>query len=150
MHDSGDGAKRHIATTRNHPFIVLFEQQCPDEADDGSRGCEDADDIGAPIDLAIEALNRTRRMQLRPMFLEEAHAGEPLANQIILGSVNYPDGWGHAGGGNKANRKFGVNIYLLTSSTPCRHGACQRSTFAGWHTGDRHGCGRLTCESFDL
>jgi hypothetical protein len=40
------------------PFVVLFEQQGPDETDDGFIVGEDANDLGAPLDLAVEALDR--------------------------------------------------------------------------------------------
>jgi hypothetical protein len=37
------------------PFIVLLEQNSTDEADDGGFAGEDADDLCAALDLAVEA-----------------------------------------------------------------------------------------------
>ena len=42
------------------PFVVLLEQDGADEADDGLFVREDADDVGAALDLAVEALERVR------------------------------------------------------------------------------------------
>lgn len=53
----GDGLKGQISGALGSPLVVLFEQQCADEADDGVIVGEDADDLGAPLDLAIEALD---------------------------------------------------------------------------------------------
>jgi hypothetical protein len=39
----------------NGPFIILFEQQSPDQADDSVLVGEDADHVAAPLDLAVEA-----------------------------------------------------------------------------------------------
>jgi hypothetical protein len=38
------------------PFVVLFSQEGAREADDRAAVGEDADDVGAPADLAVEAL----------------------------------------------------------------------------------------------
>ena len=37
------------------PFIGLFGEDSPDEADDGGPGGEDADGVGAAANLAVEA-----------------------------------------------------------------------------------------------
>ena len=39
------------------PFVVLFGQRRADEADDGGPVGEDADDVGAAADLAVESLD---------------------------------------------------------------------------------------------
>src|SRR4051812_7180655 len=53
-----DRFQRHIAGALDCPFIILLEQDRTDEANDCVLVGEDADDIGAPLDLAIEALDR--------------------------------------------------------------------------------------------
>ena len=50
-----DGFQAHVAGSLDCPLIVLFKQQCPDEADNGSLVWEDADDLAAALDLAIES-----------------------------------------------------------------------------------------------
>ncbi len=35
------------------PFVVLFGEDCDDEADEGGPVGEDADDVGAAADLAV-------------------------------------------------------------------------------------------------
>jgi len=47
-----------VAAALHRLFIVLFEQQCADEARDRLLVGEDADHISAPLDLAVEALER--------------------------------------------------------------------------------------------
>ena len=44
---------------------------------------KDADDVGAPLDLAIEALDGVRAVKLGPMLLWEGHVGE----HVRLGGV---------------------------------------------------------------
>ena len=45
--------------------IVLFEQDGADKAGDGGLVGEDADDLGAALDLAIETLDRVGRVAIR-------------------------------------------------------------------------------------
>ena len=64
-----DGFQRHVSCTLDGPFVVLFEQERADQADDGFVVGEDSDNLGAPLDLAAQALDRVRRVQLGPVFL---------------------------------------------------------------------------------
>jgi formate dehydrogenase len=41
-----------------------------------------------------------------------------ITEDVAPGSVNYPHGWGHRGGWNRANSLPGANINLLASSDP--------------------------------
>ena len=49
-----DRFQAHVAAALNRPLIVLFEQQRADEPGDRILIGEDADDVGTPLDLAIE------------------------------------------------------------------------------------------------
>ena len=40
------------------PFVILLQEYGADESGDGLVVGEDADDVGAPLDLAVEALDR--------------------------------------------------------------------------------------------
>ena len=44
-----DAFQRHVAGAVDGPLVVLFEQDCADEADDGVVVGEDADHIGSPL-----------------------------------------------------------------------------------------------------
>ena len=55
---SRDALKGHVAASLDRPFIILFQQDGADEACNRFFIGEDADDVGAPLDLAIEALDR--------------------------------------------------------------------------------------------
>ena len=61
------GFQGHVAGALDGPFIVLFQEDSPDEADDGLVVGEDADDRGAPLDLVVQALDRVGRVQLGPV-----------------------------------------------------------------------------------
>jgi len=50
-----DGFQRHVSGTLDCPFVLL-EQEGADEPDHGVVVGEDADDIGAAFDLAIEPI----------------------------------------------------------------------------------------------
>jgi len=54
------------------PLVVLLEEDGADEAGDGCLVGEDADDLGAALDLAVEPLERVRRVELLPVLLGEA------------------------------------------------------------------------------
>ena len=56
-----DGFQGHVAGALDGPFIVLFQKDSPDEADDGLVVGEDADDLGAALDLTVDALDRVGR-----------------------------------------------------------------------------------------
>ena len=57
---------------------------CADEPCDCVFVGEDADDVGASFDLAVEAFERVGRMQLLAVLPEEAHVGE----DVVLGLVH--------------------------------------------------------------
>jgi len=51
-----DIIQARVAGALDGPFVVLFEEQGADEANGGSLVGEDADDVLASLDLAIETL----------------------------------------------------------------------------------------------
>ncbi len=52
---SGERLQRHEAAALHGPFVVLLQEDSADEAFDGVFVGEDADDLGAALDLAVEA-----------------------------------------------------------------------------------------------
>ena len=52
----GDGFQRHVAAALNGPFIVPFEEDGTDEADDRFVVGEDADDVGAASELCSKSV----------------------------------------------------------------------------------------------
>lgn len=44
---------------------------------------EDANDVGAPLDLAVDALDRIGRVQLGAILRREGHAGEDIGLGLI-------------------------------------------------------------------
>ena len=65
----------------DEPFVVLLDQEHAGEPDQRGVVGEDADDVGAAADLAVDALERVRGAQLAPVLGREAVEGE----QVLLG-----------------------------------------------------------------
>ena len=65
-----------MAGALDGPFVVLLHQDRADEADDGVIVREDADDVGAALDLAVEPLDGIGRTDLVPVLLGKVHEGE--------------------------------------------------------------------------
>ena len=63
-----DGFQAHVACALHGPFIILFEQQGADETNDGSLVGEDADNVAATLDLAVEAFERVGAVYLGAML----------------------------------------------------------------------------------
>src|SRR5687767_3877572 len=53
-----------VASSLDGPLVVLLEQDGADETDDGGVVGEDADDVGAPLDLADRPFDGIGGMQL--------------------------------------------------------------------------------------
>jgi hypothetical protein len=66
-----DGFQAHVTDTLNSPLIVLFKQQRADQADDGGFVGEDADDVAAALDLAVEPFERVGAVYLAAMLWRE-------------------------------------------------------------------------------
>ena len=64
MAQGSDGFQGHVASAVNGPFVVLLKQDSTGETSDGGLVGEDADDVGAAPDLAVEALQRVGRREL--------------------------------------------------------------------------------------
>ena len=64
--DERDRLGREVAAA-DEPLVVLFDAEHPGEADQRAVVGEDADDVGAPADLFVEALERVGRAQLAPV-----------------------------------------------------------------------------------
>jgi len=69
--DGGDGFQRHV-TTSDRPFVVLLQHQRSDKTSDGGLIRKDTYDIGAALDLFVEALKRIGRMDLPLVGLRES------------------------------------------------------------------------------
>ena len=72
-----------LATRGRSIHVVLLEQDRPDQAGDRGLVGEDADHLGAALDLAVDALQRIGRVDLGPVLLGEAHVGE----HVLLGFI---------------------------------------------------------------
>ena len=65
----------------DEPLVALFDEQHAGEADQRLVVGEDADDVGAAADLAVDALERVCGAQLAPVLAREGVEAE----QILLG-----------------------------------------------------------------
>src|SRR4051812_48009260 len=64
-----DRFQAHVSAALNRPFVILFKKQRPDKPNDGVLVWEDADHVGAALDLAVEPLERINGVKLRPVIL---------------------------------------------------------------------------------
>jgi len=81
--ERGDGFQCHIAGALDGPFVVLLQQNGSHQAEDGLFIGEDADDIGASFDLAIEAFQAAGGMQLGPVRGGEDHVGQHIGLGLV-------------------------------------------------------------------
>jgi hypothetical protein len=58
--------------------VVLLDAEHPGQADQALVVGEDPDDVGAPADLAVEALERVRGPQLAPVASGERVEGQDV------------------------------------------------------------------------
>ena len=65
--DWGDAFQRHVAGALDRPLIILLKEDGADEALDRVLVWEDADDIGATFNFAVDALQRIGRVQFGPV-----------------------------------------------------------------------------------
>ena len=78
----------HVPAAQNRPFIVLFEQQCPDQPSNRIFIGEDAAHVGASLDFPVGGVE-----QLAPF------AGALVGEQWIatgdepLRTLDSPNGW---------------------------------------------------------
>jgi hypothetical protein len=80
----GQGVRAEIAAGFG-PFVVLFGEDGPDEADDALAVGEDSDDVGAAADLAVEAFGGVVGLDLPPDLFREH--GE--AEHLVSGGLEY-------------------------------------------------------------
>jgi len=81
--DGGDGLKGHVAGALDGPFVVLLEQDRADQPGNGGLVGEDADDLGAPLDLAVQPLERVRGLKLRAALRWKGRLGEHVRLRLV-------------------------------------------------------------------
>ena len=77
--DRGDGLKGHVAGALDGPLVVLLEEDGADQSGDCGLVGEDADDLGAPLDFAVEALDGIGAVKLGSMLLWKGHVRQHIA-----------------------------------------------------------------------
>ena len=115
--------------------VVLLDAQHPGEADQALIVGEDPDDVGAPADLAVEALERVGRSELAPMRGWERVEGQDVwlgvlehASDLGQPAVEVRDGLRQpiAGFGERVGVKIGR---ISAASRPCwSRRACPRQS----------------------
>jgi hypothetical protein len=78
-----DGFQGHLAGPLHSRLVVLLEQDRSDDASAGSLAGQEADHLGAPLDLTGNALDRIGRVELGPVLL----GGSSYRPALPLGSV---------------------------------------------------------------
>jgi hypothetical protein len=91
--DGADAFQGHVAGALGGPFVGLLQQQGADKPDDRGLVREYANNIRPALDLAIEALDGIRAVQLGPVRGRECHIGQ----DILLGGVHQGGQFRHFG-----------------------------------------------------
>ena len=63
--------------------VVLFDAEHPGQADEALVVGEDANDVGAPADLLVEALERVGGAQLAPVRAREGVEGQEVGLGVL-------------------------------------------------------------------
>ncbi len=94
------------AGAADEPLVVGFDGEHRDQAKDRGVVGEDADDIGAPADLAVEALQRVGASELGPVLGRTCEEGQDIvfgfleqAGDLWQAGSQLSDGGGQAGAG---------------------------------------------------
>ena len=88
-----DGFQAHVARALHGPLIVLFEQQGTDESNNGRFVGEDADNVAASLDLAVEAFEWIGAVDLGTMLGGEAHIGKDIGFGVVHQCCQLGDAW---------------------------------------------------------
>ena len=75
-----DGRERFLGevAARDEPFVVMFDQHRAGEPDQACVVGEDADDVSAAADLAVDALERVGAAQLGPVLARQRVEAEQV------------------------------------------------------------------------
>jgi hypothetical protein len=80
--DERDRLGREVAAS-DEPLVALFDAGHPGEPDQAAVVWEDADDVGAPADLLVEAFERIRRSELAPVIARERVEGQDVGLGLL-------------------------------------------------------------------
>ena len=83
-------AHGEVAAVRCLPLVVLLGEDCADEPEDCVVVGEHADDVGAPLDLLFDPLERVRGPDLAPVMPGE----DGGAGHIVLRVREHAGGFG--------------------------------------------------------
>src|ERR1700720_915169 len=78
----GHDLNLHVAVLQL-PFIVLLEQYRANQPNDGGFIGEDADDVGTPLDLFVEPLERVCAVQFAAVLLGEIQVGQHIGLAVV-------------------------------------------------------------------
>jgi hypothetical protein len=65
------------------PLVILFQEYRADQPSDAGLVWEDADHIGPPFNLLVQAFQRVSGMQLGPVLGRESHVGEHVMLAVV-------------------------------------------------------------------
>ena len=103
--DEGHGFFGEVAAFGDGPLVVLVQQDGADEADHGGVVGEDADDVGAALDLFVDPLERVRRGDLAPVRPRERGVSEHVGSRRRRASRRL---WGTGRRGSRRPRGAGL------------------------------------------
>ena len=127
----GDSFQRHVARALHCPLVILFHEQSADQPGDRSFVRNDANDVTASLDLAVEAFEWIGAMQLGPMLSWKAHVG----HYIHLGIVHEGGSLGTRGRTWSATSRHCLRAATASSwakAVPIQAETMRRWVFPAW------------------
>jgi hypothetical protein len=93
--------KRRIHHRQSKPFakrgrsihVILFEQDGADQPHDAGLVREDADDVGPPLHLLVEAFERIGAVQLGAVLGREGHVGQHIVFAVVHQRAKLGPAW---------------------------------------------------------
>jgi hypothetical protein len=82
-----DGFQGQVARALNGPLLVPFEQNGAEQVEDGRLVCEDADDLGPALDLAVEAAPLPRQPRHDPAATPDVACAASRLSALIPDSI---------------------------------------------------------------
>ena len=78
-----DGFQGHVAGPLDGPLVVLLQEDGADQACYRLLVRKDSNEIGASLDLAVEAFEGVGRVELHPVFLGKGHVGQHVGFGLV-------------------------------------------------------------------
>ena len=81
--ERGDGFQRHVAGALNGLLVILLQQDRADQSSDRGFVRKNADHVDAPLDLAVQSLDRISGMDLGAVLGWKVREGQHIGLRVV-------------------------------------------------------------------